>query len=188
MLPAEVTKHRFTVEEYHKMAEAGIFGEDDRIELIDGEVVEMTPIGPRHAGCVRRLTTLLGRLAGGLEGGPYEVDVQNPMVLGEYGEPQPDLALVRDVPAIRLPIPDDVALIVEVSDTTLAYDRNVKLPLYASTGIPEVWIVHLQNETVEVHASPEDRRYVTARSYGRGKVVRSETVAGLTLPVENILG
>ncbi len=188
MLPAEVTKHRFTVEEYHKMGEAGIFGEDDRVELIDGEVVEMNPIGPRHARCVRRLNTLLGRLAGRLAGGPYEVDVQNPVVLGEYGEPQPDLALVREVPAVRLPAPEDVALIIEISDTTLSYDKNVKLPRYARAGIPEVWIVDLQNETVEVYASPEGGRYAVVRRYGRGDELRSETVPGLALPVEEILG
>ncbi len=188
MLPAEVKKHRFTVEEYHKMGEAGIFSEDDRVELIDGEVVEMNPIGPRHARCVRRLNTLLGRLAGGLVGGPYEVDVQNPVVLGEYGEPLPDLALVREVPAARLPTPGDIALIIEVSDTTLAYDRNVKLPRYARAGIPEVWIVDLQNQTIEVHASSEGERYARVQRYGRGDELRSETVVGLALPVEAILG
>lgn len=188
MLPAEVKKHRFTVDEYHKMGEAGIFGEDDRVELIDGEVVEMTPIGWRHARCVRRLVTLFGRLAGELAGGPYEVDAQNPVVLSEYGEPQPDLALVREVPVGRLPTPEDVALIVEVSDTTLAYDRNVKLPHYARAGIPEVWIVDLQNETIEVYADPEDGRYAKVRRYGREEELRSETVPGLTLPIEVILG
>lgn len=184
MLPAEVKKHRFTVEEYHKMGEAGIFGEDDRVELIDGEVVEMTPIGWRHARCVSRLTMLLARFAGGR----YVVSVQNPLTISEHGEPQPDLVLHEEPPPGRLPASEDVLLVVEVSDTTLAYDRNVKLPRYARAGIPEVWIVDLQKETIEVHASPVGERYTRVRRYGREDELRSETVPDLILPVGEIIG
>jgi Uma2 family endonuclease len=146
MLPAEITRYRFTVEEYHKMAEAGVFSEDDRVELIQGEVVEMTPIGWRHARCVSTLNMLLTRYADGR----YVVSVQNPIAVDEHGEPQPDLALVTELPVGRLPGPEEVLLVVEVSVTTLSYDRNVKLPLYARAGIPEAWIVDLTGEIIEV--------------------------------------
>ncbi len=184
MLPAEVKKHLFTVEEYHKMGEAGIFGEDDRVELIDGEIVEMTPIGWRHANCVNDLNMLLVRFASDR----YVVSVQNPLTISEHGEPQPDLVLLKRRPHGRLPAPEDVLLVIEVSDTTLAYDRNIKLPRYARAGIPEVWIVDLQNQTIEVHASPEGERYARVRRYGREDELRSETVPDLILPVGEILG
>jgi len=191
MLPAEVTRHRFTVEEYHKMGEAGIFGEDDRVELIDGEVVEMSHNGWRHARCVRQLINLLAGFALGRgDGGDrYQVDAQNPIVLSEHGEPRPDLALLREVPTGRLlPAPADVLVVVEVSDTTLAYNRNVKLTRYAQAGIPKVWIVDLGGEAVEVYAAPEDRRYTIVRRYVPGDEPRSETARGLVPTVGEVLG
>lgn len=108
---------------------------------------------------------------------------------GRAGEPQPDLALVTDVPAGRLPGPEEVVLVVEVSDTTLPYDKNIKLPLYARTGIPETWIVDLHGEVVEVHAEPRPNGYDITRRYDReGDQLRSETLQDLTLPVADILG
>ena len=135
MLPAEVVRHRFTVEEYHKMAEAGLLSEDDRVELIEGEVIEMAPIGSRHHACVMRLDELLRRP--GVPGG-YIVSVQGPVRLDEGNELQPDLALLRRRPdfyAGEPPKPEDVLLIVEVSDATLSYDRDVKLPRYARAAL-----------------------------------------------------
>ena len=184
MSAAGITKHRFTVEEYHKMGEAGIFHADDRVELIDGEVVEMSPIGWRHARCVSRLNMPLARLAGDR----FVVSVQNPLTISEYGEPQPDLVLHEEPPPGRLPVPEDGLLVVEVSDTTLAYDKNVKLPRYARAGIPEVWIVDLQNGVVEVYAAPEDDRYATIRKYGPDQNLRSETIPEIILPVRMVLG
>ncbi len=120
----EVTRRRFTVHEYHRMGEAGILHEDDRIELLDGELVEMAAIGTRHFSCVNRLNHLLvGRV-----GDDVIVSVQNPVRLNEYTEPQPDVALIRARDySESLPTPDDVLLLIEVSDTTLAYDRGLKL-------------------------------------------------------------
>jgi Uma2 family endonuclease len=135
-----VVRHRFTVEEYRRMGEAGIFLENDRVELIDGEVVEMTPIGWRHVFCVTRLTTLLSEFASGqatLER-RYVVSVQNPVALRRHEEPQPDLALVEGPPSGRLPGPAEIALVVEVAETSLVHDRERKLPLYAEAGVPEV--------------------------------------------------
>ncbi|MBA3474042.1 MAG: Uma2 family endonuclease [Rubrobacter sp.] len=184
MSAAAITRHCFTVEEYHKMGEAGVFPEDDRVELIDGEVVEMSLIGWRHARCVGRLTMALARLAGDR----YVVGVQNPLTISEYGEPWPDLALHEEPPPGRLPAPEDVLLVVEVSDTTLACDKDVKLPRYARAGIPEVWIVDLRGELVEVHAGLEDGRYGTVGKYGPEGDLRSGTLAEISLPVRTVLG
>ncbi len=186
MLPAEVTRRRFTVEEYHKMAEAGILREDDRVELIEGEIVDMAPIGTRHLACVVALTHLLVIASGGR----YFVSTQNPVSLGDGDEPQPDLNLLRcrpDPAAPRPPGPEDILLVVEVSDTTFAYDRRVKLPLYARAGIPEMWIVDLKNGSVEVYAGPSSGGYARVRRYGRRYELRSETVPDLLLPVADIL-
>ncbi len=139
---AMATRYRFTVEDYHKMAEVDILGEDDRVELIDGEIIEMAPIGRLHAVCVVRLTDLFGETLRRRA----IVWAQNPIGLGERSEPQPDLALLRWRPnfyADADPRPEDVLLIIEVADTSLAYDRDIKVPLYARAGIPEVWLVDL---------------------------------------------
>ncbi len=184
MLPAGVVRHRFTVDEYHRMAEAGLLSEDDRVELIDGEIIEMTPIGWRHARCVSRLNMLLARFAGDR----YVVGVQNPLTISEHGEPQPDLVLLERRPRGRLPGPADAALVIEVSDTTLAYDRDVKLPRYARAGVPEVWIVDLQVRRVESHSDPSPEGYSVSREFGPGQQARSGSVEGLSLPVDEVLG
>lgn len=134
------------------MGEAGIFSEDDRVELIDGEVLEMAPIGDRHIESVMRLTRLLSRWALDTGETGLFVSVQNPLALGEYGESQPDLALVRRRGnRSGMPITEEVLLIVEVAYTSLAYDRETKLPLYAEAGIPEAWLVDLTTDAIEVY-------------------------------------
>jgi Uma2 family endonuclease len=183
MLPAEVKRHRFTVQEYHAMAETGLLSEDDRVELVDGEIVEMTPIGTRHLACVVTLNHLLVEAAGGR----YFVSVQNPIVLDDGNEPQPDLSLLKSKPdpAGELPGPADVLLVVEVSDSTLSYDRGVKLPRYGRAGIPEVWIVDLAARQVEMYSDPSFEGYRTTRTFGVGEQVRSAT-ASLELPAGEI--
>ena len=183
MLPAEIKRHRFTVEEYHEMVPSGLLAEDDRVELIDGELVEMSPIGWRHANCVTALTMLLARFAQDR----YVVSVQNPVTISEYGEPQPDLVLLERQPHGRLPGPDDVALVIEVSDSTLAYDKTVKLPRYAGAGIPEVWIVDLENHKVEVHSNPSPEGYRASQTFGPGERASSASIEGLAPPVDEIL-
>jgi Uma2 family endonuclease len=183
--PREITRRRFTVHEYHRMAETGILHEDDRVELIEGEVVEMTPIGGRHFACVNELNWLLGRRLGD----EVRLSVQNPVRLGERLEPQPDLAVIRARDyAGSLPGPEDVLLLIEVSDTSLSYDRNVKLPLYARSGIPEVFIVDLVNEAIERHTEPSEDGYRLVRRARRGETLRSEAVPALVLPVAAVLG
>jgi len=154
----QVARRRFTVDEYHAMVRAGILAEDDRVELIDGELLQMSPIGRRHAGCVNRLTRLFVNRAGGLA----VVSVQNPVRLSEQSEPQPDLALLRprdDFYASGHPGPEDILLLVEVAETSADYDRQVKIPVYAKAGVREVWLVDLTGGVVEVYRDPGQEGY-----------------------------
>ena len=169
------------------MGDAGLLSEDDRVELIDGEIVDMAPIGTRHLACVVALTHLLAEASDGR----YFVSVQNPVVLGERNEPQPDLSLLRTRPdptAEGPPGPEDVLLVVEVSDTTLAYDRDVKLPRYARAKIPEVWIVDVEGRRVDSHSDPSPEGYHVSREFGPGEQARSGFVEDLSLAVDEILG
>lgn len=181
-----LVRRLFTVSEYQEMARTGILAEDERVELVEGEIVRMSPIGRRHVAVVNRLNTLL---AAKLRKGVI-VSVQNPIRLGRRSEPQPDIAVLRPNPgfyAEALPEPKDILLIIEVADTTLEMDRNVKLPLYAKAGAPEVWIVDLVGEIVEAYCEPyagDYRRRIKAR---RGERVRSSTIAQLELRVTDIL-
>jgi Uma2 family endonuclease len=181
----EVVRRRFTVHDYHRMGEAGILHEDDRVELIEGEIVEMAAIGTRHFTCVNGLTRLLVREAGDAA----IVSVQNPVRLDEYTEPQPDLTVLR-VRDYResLPTPEDVLLLIEVSDTTLAYDRGVKLPLYARAGIREVWIVDLPGEVIERHTDPSVDGYRSSERARRREEIKSAALPELAFRVEAVLG
>jgi Uma2 family endonuclease len=148
----------FTVDEYERMIQAGIFAEDDRLELIDGEILTMSPIGSRHAACVRRLQRLFTQQLAD----QVFIDVQNPLLLDDHSEPQPDVVLLKDRPdlyATEHPRPEDVFLVVEVADTSLAYDRETKVPAYAGSGIPEVWLVDLTAAAIEVYRSPSSNGY-----------------------------
>lgn len=185
MLPAGVRRRRFTSEEYHRMGEIGLLGEDERVELIDGEVVEMNPVGGPHISCVVGLTNSLAQAAGGR----FLVSVQNPIRLRDGREPQPDLSLLRERPvaAEGPPAAENVLLVIEVSDTSLAYDKDVKLPLYAASGIPEAWIVDLSGRRVEVHSQPGTVGYRSIRIFAPGEAVISATVEGLVVPIDEFL-
>ena len=154
-------RHRLTVRDYQRMGEAGIFHEDDRVELIEGEIVDMAPIGSGHSGQVNRLSNIL-KLAVGERA---IVAVQNPIVLGDHSSPQPDIALLRpqaDYYAAAHPQARDVLLIVEVADSSLDYDREVKLPLYARHGIPEVWLVDVGGRRLTRYRLPSPQGYLEA--------------------------
>jgi len=181
----EVIRRRFTVHDYHRMGEAGILHEDDRVELIEGEIVEMAAIGTRHFTCVNQLTRLLVRGVGDAA----IVSVQNPVRLDEHTEPQPDLTVLR-VRDYResLPMPEDVLLLIEVSDTTLAYDRGVKLPLYARAAIREVWIVDLPGEVIERHTDPSGGGYQHVERARHQETLESVALPGLALRVNSVLG
>ena len=181
---AQVTRRLFTADEFHKMAEAGILHEDDRIELIEGELIEMAAICSRHVTCIIELTRILVPLAGR----EARVSPQNPIRLSENLEPQPDLAVLRARDyKDSLPGPEDVLLLIEVSDTTLRYDREVKLPLYARSGVSEAWIMDLKNSTMERHTEPSQSGYRLVRRAGRGDYLPSEAIPGLALRFDNIL-
>ena len=182
----EPRRRAFTVDEYYRMADAGILTEDDRVELIEGEIVQMTPIGSPHAGCVSRLNeALLLRLRK-----RAVVHVQNPLRLNEYSEPEPDIALHKrrnDFYAESHPGPEDVLLIIEVADASVRYDREVKIPLYAKAGIPEVWLVDLPKKTVEVYRNPAESGYEEIRISRKGDTLSPTALSELEIRVEEIL-
>jgi Uma2 family endonuclease len=186
-MSVQLRKRYFNVDDYYRMAEAGLFSEGDRVELIEGEVIEMSPIGSHHAGCLTRSSAVLNRRFGHLA----IVSVQNPIRLGEFSEPQPDLALLtprKDYYSNSHPTAADVLVVIEVADTSADYDRNVKLPLYARAGIPEAWLVVLPKDLIEVHSQPKNGKYQKVQRLKRGKTLTSPTVSGLSLTVDEILG
>ena len=186
-MAVQLLRRRFTVDEYHRMGQVGILGEDDRLELLEGEIVEMAPIGSRHQATVDRLTRLFSsRVAD-----EAMVRVQGPVQLDGDSEPQPDVSLLRrrdDFYASAHPGPGDVLLLVEVSDTSTEYDREVKVPLYARHGIPEVWLVDLESEAVEVYRGPAAQGYQHVSQSVRGQGLSPEFFPGLELAVDDILG
>ena len=186
-MTVQLLRRRFTANEYQRMGQVGILREDDRLELLEGEIVEMAPIGSRHQGTVDRLTRLFSNRAAD----SAMVRVQGPVRLGEHSEPQPDLILLRrraDFYTSAHPGPDDVLLLVEVSDTSLEYDREVKVPLYARHGIVEVWLVGLEAGVVEVYRGPTAQGYQEVSQLQRGQSLSSVALPGMELAVDEILG
>lgn len=182
-----VKKRYFNVGEYYQMARAGILSEDDRVELIEGEVVKMSPIGSRHAACVKRLIALLSREVGEV----CIIGAQDPIRLSEYSEPQPDITLLKpreDFYSSEHPAAEDVLLLIEVSETSAEYDLEVKLPLYAAAGIPEVWLIDLEKELLEVHSRPAGEQYRTTERAKRGDSIRLHTVPRLEITAGAVLG
>ena len=143
--------HRFTVKDYHRMAQAGVFAPEDRVELLDGKVFDLAPIGSRHAACVKRLARAFMGV-----GDRAIVSIQDPVQLSELSEPQPDVALLRprtDYYATGHSLPRHILLVAEVAEATARHDLTTKLPLYLAAGIPEVWVVDLNAEVVHVVTS-----------------------------------
>jgi Uma2 family endonuclease len=184
---APPARHRFSVDAYHHMAEAGILSPADRTELIDGEIIQMPPVGSPHMGAVIALTQLLARIVPA----SVRVSVQNPLRLDDLHEPEPDLVLLRDRfdGYRRPPLPSaaDVLLLIKVSDTSLRYDREVKLPLYARHGVPEVWIVDLAAGVVEVYRKHAGTTYTEVATRGRGEALEPLLQPGLSIRVEDIV-
>jgi Uma2 family endonuclease len=166
--PAAATPHRFDVDDYYRMAAAGILSPKDRVELIEGEIVDMAPIGSEHGGTTDCLTSLVART---LADGRVQVRVQGPLRLDRHNEPQPDLMLLRprsDFYRSGHPTATDVLLLVEVADSSLAFDRGPKLALYARHGVPEVWVVDLVNQAVEICRAPDPEGYAQRRRVTEG--------------------
>ena len=180
-------RRRFTVDDYHRMADVGLIGPDERTELLDGEVVYKMTINSRHAACVKRLARLLM----GMLDVRAVIGVQDPVRLDDRSEPEPDISVLKprddDYQAAH-PMPVDILLLIEVADTTLQLDRHVKVPLYAAAGIAEVWLVDLNAATVEVYRDPDAAGYRLQQRFGRGDELRPAAFPDIALAVDDVLG
>jgi Uma2 family endonuclease len=186
-MSAEVETYRFSVEEFNKLGEAGIFDEDDRVELLDGEIIVMSPIGSQHAGTVMRMISVFAaRLAE-----RALINPQNPAVLDEFSEPQPDITLLTpkaDYYTSAHPRPEDILLLVEVSDTTLGYDRGRKLRKYAEREVREVWIVDLTTQAIEQFRAPAGSTYSSSARFIRDQKITMEAFPDVPFTVEELIG
>lgn len=183
----DVQRFRLRVADFHKMGEVGILAADDRVELLDGEIIRMAPIGSRHAWTVDELADRFRAAAGGRA----RVSQQNPLVLAEHDEPQPDLMLLRsrhEGYRDALPTAADALLIVEVADTTLDRDLTLKVPLYARHGVPEVWVIDLAGRRLFVFTAPAEGGYSARRELGPPDRVSPGCLPGFELPLADILG
>ncbi len=185
MAVADIHRHLFTVDEFACMGEAGVFAEGERVELIDGEIREMTPIGPAHAAVVNLLAEqLITRLAG-----KAYVSIQNPVRFDRHTEPQPDLTVARrrlDAYGTRHPEAGDILLVIEVADSSLRYDRVEKMPRYGKAGIPETWLVDLAAETVTVYTSPGRDGYAREQVRKRGDTIAATGLPEIGLRVDDM--
>lgn len=180
-------KHCFNVHEYHRMVEAGLLSEDSRVELIEGEIIDMRPMGSAHAGTVNRSSAFFHRNLADI----VIVSVHDPVRLDDFSEPQPDLALLKprkDFYSKSHPTPADVLVVMEVAGTSVDYERNVKLPLYARAGIPEAWLMVLRKDVIEVHSQPKNGKYQKVQGLKRGKTLVSPTIPSFSCKVEDLLG
>jgi Uma2 family endonuclease len=184
-LPSWVTRRAITVADYYKMAEVGILTEDDRVELIEGQIIEMVPIGSQHASKVNTLNYLLVSTLGDRA----IVSVQNPVRLSDILEPEPDFAILKpraDRYAASHPTAADVLLLIEVADSSLNYDRIVKARLYARHGIAEFWVVNLKARLITVHRAPAGDAYTDATDRSPQDMLDIEALPGSTMPVGEV--
>ncbi len=176
-------RFRFTTDEYERMIATGILTEEDRVELVDGEIIAMTPIGDEHVFALNSLTAqLFQKLAG-----RAVISVQNPIRLSDFSRPQPDIALWRLSSRRTLAGPADILLLVEISDSTLSFDRDVKLPLYARAAIQEVWIVNLVEGQIEVYRGPVSGEYQSAETFVSGDQISPQAFGDAAFAVDDIL-
>lgn len=186
-MAVELTKRLFTVADYHLMGQAGLFGEDERVELLAGEVVEMSPISSRHAGTVRRMLHLLAR---SVDEAQAIISVQNPIRLDDDSEPQPDLALLRpcaDFYSDAHPTPADVLLLIEIAETSVRTDRHLKARLYAKAAIPELWVVSLNDKDLTIHRQPTAEGYDSVQTLRAGEPFAPLAFPDVTLTVDEII-
>ena len=183
----KITHRRFTVAEFLHLADIGFLREDERVELIRGEIVEMSPINVAHASTVSRLLSVLSNLLGHR----VILSVQNPVQLDDFTLLQPDVALLKpqdDFYSKQHPVPEDVLLLIEVSDSTVSYDRRVKASLYGTAGIIEYWIVNLPERQIEVYREPRADGYRTVTRYASGETLSPLAFPDVALLVEEVLG
>lgn len=185
-MAVELSRRLFNVDEFLQMIEAGVFQPDERVELIDGEVVQMSPIGDPHAEAVMAGGTLFATQAGSAA----VVNVQNPLRLGGRSRPQPDIALLRP-PLARYrghpPSAEDALLVVEVSETSLAHDRDVKMPAYARANIPEAWLVDLVHDLVRLYREPTPEGYQVIQTARRGETIAPAAFPHWRISVDDLL-
>ncbi|CAN5640035.1 MAG: Uma2 family endonuclease [Pyrinomonadaceae bacterium] len=182
-----VRPKRFRVDEFRKMTEAGILPEESGWEIIDGFLIDRMTIGSKHASIVKRLNKLLAEFLTN----QVIISVQDPIHVDDYNEPEPDITLLKPRPdfyAESHPTPSDVLLLIEVSDSTIGYDRGIKMKLYAEAGIIEVWLVNLLDETIERYSLPANGRFGSVETFNRGDSIHSISLEYLTLNVDEILG
>lgn len=175
----EPTRYKFTAEEYHRLAAVGILTPDDRVELIDGDIIQMAPVGDPHVNAVDWLTEVFVIAVAG----KARVSVQNPVRLSPRSEPQPDLLILRRESFGRAGRPEDVLVLVEVSDTTLKYDRDIKLPLYARHAIPHVLNVEMTSGAVVHYSKPQAGGYIHSKRYGRGDRLTLEILPSVSISI-----
>ncbi len=184
---ASLPHRKFSVDDYHRFIEMGIFKPEERLELWEGEFVEMSPIGKRHAGCVGSLSEMLKDFLNR----QAIVRTQNPIVLNDFSEPQPDVCLLKrrdDFYRLISATAQDVYLAMEVSDSTVKYDRDIKFPKYAENGIAESWLIDLENDRIEIHTQPTKNGYKLVKILHRGDIAESTIFEEIKIAVDDILG
>ena len=183
-----LTRHKLSVEDYYRMADAGILGEDDRVELIEGELIDMAPIGQDHATIVDRLNEALVLACAKRA----IVSAQNRLRLNRLNEPQPDFSVLRRRADFygtgERAGPSDALLVVEVADGSLRFDRTVKLPLYAQSGVAEVWLVDVKRRSVETYRRPVGDRYSETSVHVRGEALALSAAPEIRVQVDEIFG
>jgi Uma2 family endonuclease len=182
---AAIATHRFSVADYHRMAETGLLKPDARVELLDGRIIDMSPIGPFHGGVTGRLNQWFNLQSRNR----WLVWVQNPLHLDDYSEPEPDLMLLRPAPDFytsRHPVAEDVFLLIEVADSTLDYDREEKLSAYARAGVAEVWVVNLVDRCIESYREPSFVGYAKSATFRAGDAVSPAAFPGVGFPVSEL--
>jgi Uma2 family endonuclease len=185
-MAAVLTRVRFTVDDYHRMADAGILAEDDRVELIDGEIVRMSPVGAQHAGTTKKLNRLLTLTLGDAA----MIGVQDPVRLADDTEPEPDISVLRpraDFYRQSHPVPPEILLLIEVADTSLLADRLVKIPRYARAGVPEVWLVDLDHRRIERHTGPAAAGYTDVTVIAAGESLPSSVLPEIVIRAHDLL-
>jgi len=185
--PFEPQPHRYNIADYHRMAECGILSAQDSVELLAGNVIDKAPISSQHAGSVNKLNSLFSHAVAH----SAIVSIQDPVILSDLSEPQPDIALLHyreDFYSNAHPRAKDIYLLIEVADSTLRYDRTVKMPLYAQAGIPEVWIVNVEGKTLEVHQQPVDGLYQQQQRLEKLDEITPIALPEVTLELQSLFG
>ena len=185
-MPIAISRKRFTADEYQRMGQVGILSEDDRVELIDGEVLAMTPIGARHAACVDSATRAMVIGAGD----SAIVRVQSSVRLNLYTEPEPDVVLLRpraDFYASRHPGPADILLIIEIADSSIEYDEDVKTQIYAESGVPEYWVADLHANLAWCYSAPHEGTYRNRQQFRRGQTIAPQMLPQCPVAVDQLL-